>query len=468
MAGLAAGQPAAAGLQPASLEAAMEAAERGDPAPAEQALQALGAGDEAVLLRGRLAAAGYQGTPHRDPELARIALHGPPGQRRAALTIISSAAFAAGDYRIAASAAGRLAAQLRAEGNAEGADGAERTQQVAAILGAGPGQSVDGPVAMGSTPLRYDEMGLPRIAISLNAGVQDAVVDTGANLSVLSAETARRLAIPIHSSRGSVGNAAGGTVPVRTGVAERLTIAGTTLRNVPFLIIDDAELTFAAAGGYRIQAIIGLPVLRALQRIRMDETHFAVEAPQPFDPARQALHAAGNDLFLRVQVGGEVVPLLLDTGANRTLLTSVFAAAHPQLVSGLSAAEQQVASAGGQRRTSAVVWRDVSVNVGGRSVTLPSISIALPAAGANARNYGTVGSDVLRRLGSYAIDFRAMRVESAPQTDRPPAGASAPSSYRTGQISLVTQSVRSSQAGVATREGASGATETQSDKDVFQ
>ena len=58
-------------------------------------------------------------------------------------------------------------------------------------------------------------------------------------------------------------------MPIRVGIADRLTIAGATLRNVPFLIIDDAQLTFPVPGGYDIKAIIGLPVMRALGRMRM-------------------------------------------------------------------------------------------------------------------------------------------------------------------------------------------------------
>ena len=46
---------------------------------------------------------------------------------------------------------------------------------------------------------------------------------------------------------------------MRIGVADRLEIAGTVLRNVPFLIIDDEHLTFPLPGGYDIRAIIGLP-----------------------------------------------------------------------------------------------------------------------------------------------------------------------------------------------------------------
>ena len=403
--------PATAAAQPAApaalVEQAFEAAGRGDLAPVERALREA-RGAEAVLLRARLAAASYQGAPHRDAALVRLATSGSPAEQGAALNVIASAAFVAGDYAAAAQAAERLAGLLRANGDAGAVAAIEMTRQVAAMLAAHPAQRVEGAVAHQGVPLRYDAVGLPRIDIGINGGTQEAVVDTGANLSVLSAETARRLGINVADSSGQVGNAVGGTVAVRIGIAERVTIAGTTLRNVPFLIIDDAQLTFQVAGGYRIHAILGLPVLRALQRIRIGRETFAVEAPQAYDPARQNLFANNSNLFVRAQVGGRDVPLHLDTGANQTSLTALFAQAHPQLVAELRTGEQQLASAGGARVNNGAVWPNPTIGVAGRSVTLPSVTIALASP---ADNYGTLGSSALRRFTDYAIDFRAMRLE---------------------------------------------------------
>ena len=393
---------------PAALvEQAFEAAGRGDLAPVERALRDA-RGAEAVLLRARLAAASYQGAPHRDAALVRLAMSGSPAEQRAALNVIASAAFVAGDYAAAAQAAERLAGLLRANGDAGAVAAIEMTRQVAAMLAAHPAQRVEGAVAHQGVPLRYDAVGLPRIDIGINGGTQEAVVDTGANLSVLSAEAARRLGIVPAEAAGEVGNAVGGTVAVRIGVAERVTIAGTTLRNVPFLIIDDAQLTFQVAGGYRIQAILGLPVLRALQRIRIGGETFAVEAPQAYDAVRQNLFANNSNLFVRAQVGGRDVPLHLDTGANQTSLTALFAQAHPQLVAELRTGEQQLASAGGARVNNAAVWPNPTIGVADRSITLPSVNIALASP---ADNYGTLGSSALRRFTDYAIDFRAMRLE---------------------------------------------------------
>jgi hypothetical protein len=201
-------------------------------------------------------------------------------------------------------------------------------------------------------------------------------------------------------------------VPVRVVVAERLEIAGTVLRNVPFLIIDDEQLTFPLPGGYDIRAIIGLPVLRALGRIRIEnEGHFAVLPTAGAAGIESNLHASGNDLFVDVAIDGRNVPLHLDTGANQSSLSALYAAANPAVIADLQADERRTASAGGMRLASVATWRDAPIRFGGRALVLPSLPVSLPAEGPKPRFYGTLGSNALRAFESYTIDFTTMRLE---------------------------------------------------------
>jgi hypothetical protein len=102
---------------------------------------------------------------------------------------------------------------------------------------------------------------------------------------------------------------------------------------------------------------------------------------------------------------------VLDTGANRTSLTPRYAAANPAAVAALARGSARNAGAGGARVQPVATWTDAPVSVGGRTLVLPAISIALPEAGAApARLNGTLGQDVLRRFESYTLDFAAMRL----------------------------------------------------------
>jgi predicted aspartyl protease len=338
--------------------------------------------------------------------------------------VITGSAFAHGDYAEAARAGRLLAEAQAAAGAAEDAAATERVWRLAALLVRHGRPGVEGAVRAATVPARRDRVGLTRIDFRVNGQAQEAVFDTGANLSVLSASTARRLGVTVEEGQTAIGNGVQGTVPTRIGVAARVEIAGTVLTNVPFLILDDASLDFPQVpGGYSIPAIIGIPEMRALGRVRLSQAgQFTVLPPvEAGQPAAVNLHAGGNNLFADVAVDGRLVPLHLDTGADRTSLTALYAAAEPARIARLRTGQANFSSAGGTRVRRYAIWPDAPVAVGGRALTLPQLTIELPGDGPTPDNNGTLGSDVLRRFESYTLDFQRMRLSfGAPL---PPAAA---------------------------------------------
>lgn len=408
--------PAAAQERQASPHAALfKAADRGEMAPLRRALATETDPARRALIEARLAAARLDPAAASDPRVVALTAPGAdPQLREAALSLVGSVAFTNGDYARAAEAGAALEGLQRAAGDTAGAEATARAQRLAAMLAAQPRQSVEGAAPGGRTAARKDRVGLTRIDVTVNGAAQEAVFDTGANLSVLSASTARRLGVRILDQATDIGNGVQTTVPARIGIADRLEIAGTVLRHVPFLIIDDAQLTFPVPGGYDIPAIIGFPVMRALGRFRMDAASFAVEpagAPAT-DGDGHNLHSWGNELFVDVKVGSFDVPLHLDSGANPSHLNPLFAEAHPEPLAGLPREQRRSASAGGTSVDTAVRWPGVQVEIGGRSFRAPSVLVGLPREGGrNPPYYGVIGADLLGLFESYTVDMRAMRLE---------------------------------------------------------
>ena len=194
---------AAANAQTTSaLKDLVEAAGRGDVQPATAALATTEDHDIQIILSAGLAASRLQAGVAVDPELQRLANSTDPELRRAALGIMTGNAFADGNYAEAARAGRMFATAAREAGDQEDATAADRTWQLAALLSDVPPQRVDGTLRTGSTGARNDKVGLPRIDLTINGVAQDAVFDTGANLSVLSAETARRMGIGTGAATG--------------------------------------------------------------------------------------------------------------------------------------------------------------------------------------------------------------------------------------------------------------------------
>ena len=397
---------------PMPLDDLFKAARRGDVSRLRLALDSAPDAEVRALIRARLAAASLDPAAAGEPALLRLAAGGDPALRRAALEVLTSASFAEGDYAGAARHGRPLAEALAAAGLRDEAEDADRAWRLAALLAGRPSQRLAAPVAAGSTAARIDRVGLPRIDMTVNGQAIEAVFDTGANLTVLSAETARRLGVEVLSGETPIGNGVDTTVPARIGIAARIEVAGNVIENVPVLIIDDAQLSFPQVpGGYDIKAILGMPVMRALGRLRMERAGRLVVLPGEGAGASN-MRSSFNLLFVDSAVDGVAVPLLLDTGANQSELSALYAASNAEAVAALPRAQSNRGSAGGVRVASIATWRDAPLALAGRSLRLPVLPVSLPEEGGREpRAYGTLGSSVLLAFDSYTLDFRAMRFE---------------------------------------------------------
>ncbi|MBT2766689.1 retropepsin-like domain-containing protein [Stenotrophomonas sp. ISL-67] len=329
-----------------------------------------------------------------------------------AQAVIADAAFSSAHYAKASTAAQIHHALLeRCNGDASAMEGAAMIEALAGRLAdVAPQQTVS--FIPASTPYARDKAGLPRSQVMINGQKQESVLDTGANLSVVSASTAERLGLR-RLGAASVGSSSRARVPVEVAVADRLAIAGLVLEHVPFLVVEDAQLEIPLPGGYRIDAIIGFPVFRAMGRVRFN--HDGTLLPELGNGETERgpnLFLAGSDLFVDAHVNGIRVPLHLDSGGNKSFLSQSFSAAHPQPLQGLEKAQQRLAGAGGASERDVVLWSQANVAVGDRAIVLPALPVVMRDPGkAHERGQGVLGNDVLNAFDHWTLDLKSMRLE---------------------------------------------------------
>ncbi len=327
-----------------------------------------------------------------------------PKWRAILLATRAGTAFATGDYALATKDSAAWLALAVGTDPIHRRDDIEQLHGIAERLAYLPRQSIDRAFP-GSVSTSTDKAALIRATVSIHGKRQEAVLDTGANLSVVTESTAKALGLEVFSG-GNVKSSSRAAVPVRLAIARHFEIAGTSLRNVVFLVLNDADLRFPLPGGYDIPAIVGFPVLRALGRATFTRTALvtglAVRSTKGAD-----LVASGSNLFVRARVNAIAVPLHLDSGASTTALGPRFSKEHPALVSGLGKRATRSAGAGGAVSGTASVLNDVEVEIGDVRTHLPAIDVA-GAAGTEPGNYGTLGQDVLRSTGSYTLDFKRL------------------------------------------------------------
>jgi len=405
---------AAPGRQSAAMDAAalIDAAPAGDSAALEAALPAIRDPAGAALLRARIAAERLDRAAS-DHALDAWAATGDKDlrHRATALAIRADTAFADADYAGALQALTQWQALPEAARRPDETEEMARASGIAKLLAAEPRQAVVGGTP-GTIPTLRDAASLVRGTVIVNGKDQSAVLDTGANLSVASASAARALGLRMLDGEASVASATS-DVPTRLAVADRLTIAGVTLTNVVFLVLDDTQLTFPLPGGYRIDAIIGFPVFRALGRVRFNQAggFAAGAAAGTMEGPADNLRLQGNDLYVLARINGADAPLHLDTGAVHSALSSRFAGAHPEMLAGAARGSQQMMGAGAvMRQQETATLKAATISIADRTATLPALTVVTaPPLDKPETRIGVLGQDVLGRFESYAIDFATMR-----------------------------------------------------------
>ncbi len=279
----------------------------------------------------------------------------------------------------------------------------EQTQVLAELAASVPSQTrVKQEPAVVEAP--RDKMGLRRVAVGVNGVTQAAVWDTGANLSTVTETTATRLGLTRLPGTVEVGTSTGGVAQAGLAVAEEVSVGGTQLRSVLFIVLPDANLSFPQVD-YHIEAILGFPVLEALGTVRFEEgTQLRIGVENAVEtPAN--LRFDGLTPLLQVRLGGQERWLLLDSGATQTELA-------PEAWAGVEPAPAVVdggqAAIGGAAGVVAVGARQVTavtLEIGGRAVHLPAVYYGRNQKGAEG-TVGVLGNDALQVAGPYEIDLR--------------------------------------------------------------
>lgn len=292
-------------------------------------------------------------------------------------------------------------------------DGIRRVLEMGTQWADVPAQAIEAPGNGEPVLLARDKVGLLRSPVRVNGVEQNAVLDTGASISVASESAAKRLGLRMMDGTSSIGNSIGGGVDIRLAVADRLELGGVVARNVVFVVMDDAALDFPVPGGYRIDTIVGLPVLQAVGRIEFNLVGKTLRiTPAPTASAEPAnLRVIGTSPYVMTNIAGVEVPLYFDTGANSTALYPQFAARKPDLRPIADERKIGKAGAGGVKHVQNMFFQNLAVGIGRQSAIIGSIGYRPDGPEDREVPFGVLGIDVLSRFRTFAIDYKNMVLE---------------------------------------------------------
>ncbi len=289
-----------------------------------------------------------------------------------------------------------------------GLDDAEKAANGAALARTPP------PRAVGSArvPLTANGLGSRDAVVAVHGIVAAWLVDTGAQISVVSASLAAELAVEPVGGDVVVGSTTG-AVTGHLAVIDLLRIGDAAIENVAVLVLPDAQLAIGDLPP--IRAILGLPVFVALRRIAWLDggSTLALGDAAPRPPVaspRPYWHEQGVGVPIATSRGTRGAHL--DTGENDSYLRAPAHALLDRTAEDRAVVRAgRMGGAGGVVETSQKVYPTLSLRVADVAVTLHDVSIDDSDDVSAAR----LGDDILRAMSSFALDFETMRVSATPR-----------------------------------------------------
>lgn len=271
-----------------------------------------------------------------------------------------------------------------------------------------PPQKAD--VVKSEIAIGKDIAGLSRIPVKINNKGEEVVFDTGANFSVITDSLALKAGIHIKDKTFEVTAITGGKVVSRIGVADSLRIGNSLLQNVVFLVFPETTLSFKEAN-YTIDAILGLPVINALEKVALIKDQRLIILPAELKPRKENMAFDLLTPLVEVVQDGKSLVFTFDTGASTTALYEDYLKLNEGFIRERGIRDSiNLGGAGGSVRIP-VYKAPFSGKVGDARFHLKSANIHIQSRTENPGIYGNLGQDILQQFDTLSLDFRNMRVE---------------------------------------------------------
>jgi predicted aspartyl protease len=258
---------------------------------------------------------------------------------------------------------------------------------------------------------KRDMAGLMNIPLSLNGVDADFVFDTGANFSVITRSYAIKHKVKILDGKIKVGGMTGNKMDSELGVAETLQIGNMVFHNVILLVMPDEVLSFAG-GLYKINGIIGFPVIREMREIHFKgEEIFVPKTASKKDFKNLVLN--GFMPVINVINGNDSLAFSFDTGAKKTILfTPYYEKYKGSIDSKYEPEEIEVGGAGESKKVQGFIIDKIILKIADSKAEINEVRLAKEKLLDDSKYfYGNLGQDFFNQFDEMILNFESMYVE---------------------------------------------------------
>lgn len=257
-------------------------------------------------------------------------------------------------------------------------------------------------------PITKDIAGLSRIPVVINSMDEDAVFDTGANISVITDSLAASCGMAVMDKSFKVAALSGQQVDAHIAIADSLRMGNTLLTNVVFMVFPKASLSFPQAN-YEIGAIIGYPVINALKEVQL------IKNTALYIPENVTEHPSSNlaldflTPIVEVLQDGRSLPFTFDTGASSTQLYAGYYQLHKEEINTSGVPDTVMLGGAGGAQALPIYKVPFAGNIGEHTFRVDTADVYYNSEmGSHEGVFGNLGQDVLQQYDTLTLNFDQM------------------------------------------------------------
>ena len=253
--------------------------------------------------------------------------------------------------------------------------------------------------------MKKDIAGLWNIPVSINKEKRDFIFDTGANFSVLIESLAKSLGMKLFDAKVKVGTASDIKVDAKISVCDELVIDNIVLKNVVFLVLPDESLDF---GIYKIYGILGNPVFRAFEEIRINKDNMLTIPKILSVNNSNNLSFSGFTPVLLMTNNNDTMNYTFDTGAMVSMFYKPYLDKYSKdITDKYELVDITVGGAGGRKTVKGYNIKGVTLSTGQSLGTFSNVRVlAEYLKKKESHFYGNLGQDYISQFGEMIVNFK--------------------------------------------------------------
>jgi len=241
---------------------------------------------------------------------------------------------------------------------------------------------------------------------SQNDSIVNMIFDTGANVNVVSESTAKKLNLRIlPDAVVYVSGSTGTRNASRIAIAEHGFIENIEFKNAEFIVFPDSLLTFAN-GRYKINGVIGFPVISRFESIRFTDSLIYIPKNPDNGTGTPNLFIKGDDYIIDVAYKNNKLPFFFDTGNSTTSFYKNMYDIDSMNFKVLKDTVFSFSGVGGTIIEKAKFLPGIKLNCGSKSFVLHNTFIALDKDILHPDLFGNIGKDFVNQYKSITMCFK--------------------------------------------------------------